>query len=316
MADKFPKFIAAAVQAAPVYLNREASIEKACSLIEQAAAEGAQFVVLPEVFIPGGPYWAWHSAFKNGLKYSVELYANSVEVPSAATERLGEVARKNRVFVVIGINEKDNKSIYNTLLFFDDEGNIIGKHRKLKPTGGEKLVWAEGDGSTHKVYDTKFGRVGGLICGEHGMALPGYTLAAMGEQVHVASWVGFATGKSFIAEICSRYHAYAFNTFVISSQSMVDQQVNQKLATDIPEGGAWTAIVAPGGEVLAGPLPAGQEGIVYAEIDLEKGVQHYFVNDSTGHYWPKQFRVLFDAEELKPLNFAGQKKTEECEVID
>ncbi|MGD8540564.1 MAG: nitrilase-related carbon-nitrogen hydrolase, partial [Candidatus Aminicenantes bacterium] len=192
MGDIFPKFKAAAVQAAPVFLDREASIDKACSLIETAGENGADLIVLPEVFVPGGPYWAWHMTLGEGMKFSAELFHNSVDVPGEGTARIGEMAKKYGSHVVIGVNERVNKSIYNTLLFFDREGTLFGKHRKLKPTGSEKLVWGEGDGSTHKVYETDIGRMGGLICGEHTMALPGYTLAAMGEQVHIASWVGFA----------------------------------------------------------------------------------------------------------------------------
>ena len=165
MGDVLPKFKAAAVQAAPVYLDREASVEKACSLIKQAAENGADLIVLPEVFIPGGPYWAWNMDMRRAIKFSAELYLNSVDVHSESTARIGEMAKKYGTYVVIGINERDNKSLYNTLLFFDRKGHLMGKHRKLKPTGAEKLVWGEGDGSTHTVYDTDIGRMGGLICG-------------------------------------------------------------------------------------------------------------------------------------------------------
>jgi aliphatic nitrilase len=220
------------------------------------------------------------------------------------------MAKKYATYVVIGINERENKSIYNTLLFFDRKGHLMGKHRKLKPTGAEKLVWGEGDGSTHTVYDTDIGRMGGLICGEHTMALPGYTLGAMGEQVHIASWVGFSFSDTTLTEICSRYHAIAYDAFVICSQSIVDDAVNRKLGLEL-KGSAYTAIIEAGtGRVMAGPLAPSEEGIVYAEIDLNDAVTHYFVHEPTGHYWPKQFRVFFDAREMKPLNFgeAPEKK--------
>ncbi len=305
MGDVLPKFKAAAVQAAPVFLDREASIEKACLLIEKAAENGADLIVLPEAFIPGGPYWAWHMNMREGLKFSVELYLNSVEVPGNSTDKIGEVVKKCGVYAAIGINERDNKTIYNTILFFDREGNIMGKHRKFKPTAAEKLVWGEGDGSTHKVYDTDIGRIGGLICGEHTMSLPGYTLAAMGEQVHIASWVGFAFADTSLTEICSRYHAVAYNAFVICSQSIVDISIKEKLGgiDAISLGGAWSSIIEAGtGRIISGPLQPDEEGIIYAEIDLNKAVYHYFLHETTGSYWPKQFRVYFDARELKPLS--------------
>jgi predicted amidohydrolase len=304
MGDIFPKFKAAAVQAAPVFLDREASIEKACSFIKTAGENGADLIVLPEVFIPGGPYWAWHMKMREGMQFSAELFHNAVDVPGAGTAKIGEMAKKYGSHVVIGVNERDNKSIYNTLLFFDREGNLYGKHRKLKPTGSEKLVWGEGDGSTHRVYETDIGRIGGLICGEHTMALPGYTLAAMGEQVHIASWVGFAFADTSLTEICSRYHAIAYNTFVVCSQSVVDESVGKRLGIDTLEpGGAWSTIIEAGtGRVMAGPLAPDKEGIIYADIDLNEATRHYFLHETTGHYWPKQFRVTFDSREMNPLN--------------
>jgi len=303
MGDRLPKLKAAAVQAAPVFLDREASVAKACRLIDEAGAHGAELVVLPEVFVPGGPYWAWHMGMRRGLAFSTELYLNSVEVPSDAVARVGDAARRNRCHVVLGVNERDNKTIYNTLLFYDRGGELLGKHRKLKATGAEKLVWGEGDGSTHRVYETDIGRIGGLICGEHTQVLPGYTLAAMGEQIHVASWVGFAFADTSLTEICSRYHAIAYNSFVVCSQSVVEPAVGERLGIDLAPGGAWTAIIEAGsGRVMAGPLAPTEEGIVYAEIDLNAAVPHYFLHETTGHYWPKQFEVRFDAREARPVH--------------
>lgn len=303
MGDRLRKFKAAAVQAAPVFLDREASVEKACALIDEAARNGAELVALPEVFIPGGPYWAWHMGMRRGLEFSSELFLNSVDVPGPVTERLGAAARAHGCHVAIGVNERDNKTLYNTLLFFEPSGSLIGKRRKMKATGAEKLVWGEGDGSTHRLYDTELGRIGGLICGEHTQALPGYTLAAMGEQIHIASWVGFAFADTSLTEICSRYHAIAYNSFVVCSQSVVDASIGKRLGIELPAGSAWSAIIEAGsGRVMAGPLAPTEEGIVYADIDLNAAVPHYFIHETTGHYWPKQFRVLFDGRELKPLN--------------
>lgn len=312
MGDSLPKFKAAAIQASPVFLDREASVEKARSLIDMAAAKGADLIVLPEVFIPGGPYWAWNMEMRRGVAFSKQLYLNSVDVPSESTARIGEMAKKHGVYVVIGINERENKSMYNTLLFFDRRGHIMGKRRKLKPTGAEKLVWGEGDGSTHKVYETDIGRIGGLICGEHTMALPGYSLGAMGEQIHIASWVGFSYADTTLTEICSRYHAIAYNTFVICSQGILADDVNKTLGLDLKVGGAWTAVIESGtGRLMAGPLGPAEEGIVTADIDLNDAVAHYFVHEPTGHYWPKQFQLHFDAREIKPLNTVADKRNDD-----
>ncbi len=308
MSDRLQTFKAAAVQAAAVFLDRDASVKKACSLIEEAGRNGAQLIALPEVFVPGGPYWAWHLPMRAGLKFSVELYQNSVEVPSDATERLGAAARKAGAYVVIGVNERAGTTIYNTLLFFDREGRLFGKHRKFKGTGSEKLVWGDGDGSTHRVYDTEVGKLGGLICGEHLMVLPGYTLAAMGEQVHIAAWVGFASSDIFDTEICSRHHALTYNTHVICSQSVVDEAVRKKLGVDtVKLGNAWSGIIEGGtGRMIAGPLAPTEEGILYGEIDLNKSVPHYFMRDATGHYRPKQFQVSFDDRASNAINFPSE----------
>ncbi len=136
------------------------------------------------------------------------------------------------------------------------------------------------------------------------MALPGYTLAAMGEQVHIASWVGFAVADISLSEVCSRYHAIAYNTYVVCSQSVVDESVGKRLGIDtLKPGGAWSSIIEAGsGRVMAGPLAPDEEGIIYADIDLNEATRHYFLHETTGHYWPKQFRVYFDPREMKPLN--------------
>lgn len=315
MSDRLSVFKAAAVQAAAVFLDREASVDKACRLIKEAGENGAKLVVLPEAFIPGGPYWAWHLPMREARKYSVELFQNSVDIPSTATARLCDAARRAGTYVVIGVNERAGKSIYNTLLYLDRHGNIIGKHRKFKPTGPEKLVWGDGDGSTHRVYDTEVGRLGGLICGEHTMALPGYTLAAMNEQVHAAAWLGFTLADISLVETCSRYHAVAYNAFVVCSQLVVDDMVLKKLGIERAQqpGQAWSAIIEGGsGRLIAGPLALDQEGIVYGEIDLNKAIPHYFVHETTGHYWPKQFRVHFDDRELKPLTLDTEVEEAPC----
>jgi len=133
------------------------------------------------------------------------------------------------------------------------------------------------------------------------MALPGFTLAAMGEQVHVASWIGFGFVNP-LSEICSRYYAIACNTFVICSQSVVDEPLIKKVGVEMETAGTWSAIIEAGtGRIMAGPLAPGEEGIVYAEIDLNQLVRQYFLHETTGHYWPKPFQVYFDARETKPL---------------
>lgn len=297
------KIIAAAVQAAPVYLNKEASVDKACRLIAQAAEKKADLIALPESFLSGYPYWIWFKTLEEGIPYAVRLFESSLQVPGPETQALGAAARQAGAYVVIGINEVDNKALYNTQLFFDREGNLIGKHRKFKATYAEKLIWADGDGSTHMVYDTDFGGLGGLICAEHAMALPGFTLASMGENVHVASWVGLGSslgpalrdGFRNLTRTASVYHALAYQSFVVNSQSLVDEYTLEVLGhpKEMEKGGGWTAIIAAGsGRILGGPLED-EEGIVSAEIDLSKAVPFYF-RDAAGQYRSQFFSVQFD----------------------
>ncbi|HMO54490.1 MAG TPA: nitrilase-related carbon-nitrogen hydrolase, partial [Tepidiformaceae bacterium] len=179
MGDQFEDFTLAAVQAAPVFLDREASIEKACSLIDTAGQLGADITVFGETWVSGYASfaaWANHPAFAGLLRRFV---LNGVEVPSPATDALCRAARRAGTDVAIGIAERDattGGSIYCTLLFIGREGRILGKHRKLKPTMYERTVWGEGDGSSLVVYERPYGKLGGLNCWENQMVLPGYAL--------------------------------------------------------------------------------------------------------------------------------------------
>jgi nitrilase len=183
--EHHPPFKVAVVQAAPVFLDCTATIEKACELIACAGREGARLIVFPEAFIPTYPDWVW--AIPPGeMQLLGELYAElltqAVTIPSDTTERLCHAARRASAYVVMGINERNVEasggSLYGTLLYIDDQGQIMGKHRKLIPTAGERLVWAQGDGSTLHVYDTPLGNLGGLICWENYMPLARYTMYA------------------------------------------------------------------------------------------------------------------------------------------
>ena len=187
-------FKIAAVQASPVFLDREATVEKACALIDTAGREDARLIVFPEAFIPAYPDWVW--VVPPGRKKLLdplyaELLANAVTIPGGSTDRLCEAARRAKAYVVIGMNELNTESsgssMYNTLLYVGPDGTVLGKHRKLVPTGGERLVWAQGDGSTLGVYETPLGTLGGLICWENYMPLARYAMYAWGTQIYVAA---------------------------------------------------------------------------------------------------------------------------------
>ena len=187
------KFKVASAQVTPIFLNRKATLEKACKIIDEAGKNGAKLVVFPEAFFPAYPEWVWsvpggNQALLDSLY--LELVNNSIAVPDESTEKLCQAARKAKLNVVMGINERNkessNASLYNSMLYIDDGGNVLGTHRKLIPTAAERTVWAQGNGSTLEVYDTSVGRLGGLICWENYMPLARSAMYSWGTQVYAA----------------------------------------------------------------------------------------------------------------------------------
>jgi nitrilase len=296
MAELSPSVNVAVVQAAPVLFDREATVEKVRVLALDAAAQGAELVLFPEAFVP---------AYPRGLSFGVVVgqrkpegrllwqryWANAVEVPGPAVEALGATARDAGVYLAVGVIERDAQfsrgTLYCTLLYFGPDGRLLGKHRKLKPTGAERLIWGEGDGSTLTVLDTPWGKVGGLICWENYMPLARMALYAQGVEVYLAptadsreSWQ--ATLRHIACE--GRCFVLGCNQYVTKSMYPSDLPTLEELA-DQPDvlcrGGS--AIISPLGDVLAGPLyDAG--GILHATLDLGEVVRSRFDFDVVGHY--------------------------------
>ena len=287
----------ACVQATPVFLDLQASLEKACTLIVEAGRNGAQLAVFPEAFLPSFPLWtaAGLGGSVADAKESAQLYgellANAVDVPGPVTEILGGVAREAGAHLVIGVHERNSDasgaSLYNTALFFDSDGTLLGKHRKLVPTMGERLVWAQGDGSTLQAFDTSLGKLGGLICWENYMPLARFALYAWGTQIYVAPTWG--SGQSWIESM--NHIAIEGGCYVISCCEVVH-------ANDIPDRyafkkplvearGEWinvgnSLITSPRG-VLAGPV-ARKEETLYADLDISQLALNKASLDTAGHY--------------------------------
>ncbi len=186
-------FQIAAVQASPVFMDREATVDKACRLIAEAANNGARLVVFPETFIPTYPDWIWYvlaGQITLNQKLYGELLDQAVSIPSATTERLCQAARDAGIYVSIGVNERNDNasggSLFNTNILIDQGGNLIGRHQKLVPTVSERTIWAYGDPSTLEVYDTEIGKMGGLICHENYMPLARYSLYGRGIELYLA----------------------------------------------------------------------------------------------------------------------------------
>jgi nitrilase len=286
--DTYPRFTVAAVQAAPVFLDREATVEKACRLIEDAGRKGAKIIGFSEGFIPGYPHWVdWAKArdrAKAAERY-LQLFKNAVQVPSRDTELLCETAMQNDCYVVIGINEKEKETmgtLYNSQLFINRNGTLLGKRRKLVPTYGERFVHAGGDGTDLPVFKTDYGVLGGLICGEHSNPLAKFTLLAKGENVHVASWPALTMRGDFIPQ----QYAFEGRLFIISASDVFTKEVKEYLGTDAEDvelGGGTSGIYGPTGEIIAKAAP-NREEILCAQIDLEEIVKAKMLIDVVGHY--------------------------------
>ena len=308
-----PRYVASAVQATPVFLNQEATLEKACRLIGEAAALDARLVVFPEAFVAGYPYWLWGDRPGDvpGLEQQAfaALWREAVDVPGPATARLGEAARAADACVVVGVNERESAygrgTLYNTLLTFGPDGQLLGRHRKLVPTYKERTVWGAGDGGTLAVHATPLGRIGGLICWENYMPLARFHQYAQGMQVHVAATVDDSPSWQHLVRTIAtegRIYVVAVGQFFARSQFPDEPFLGGFApAADVLSGGG-SLIVAPGGEVLAGPLEGG-EGILTAEIDLARVVAEKHSLDVAGHYArPDVFRLTVDEVPAVPYH--------------
>lgn len=301
----------AVAQLAPVLLDRDATVAKACEAISRAGEEGAELVVLPETFVPGYPYWLIFLDPTETGAFQRRLFQESVEVPGPATGMLSAAAREAGCSVCVGINERDGGTLYNTILFLDRSGRILGRHRKLVPTNHERMVWGRGDGRDLRVFETPLGVLGGIICYEHGNALFRYALQARREEIHVAVWPGGMPSLHGIVDAAVRSYAFEGSCFVLSATSVVTPEVLEALGTGgslgkLKPGGGYSAIVAPRGTYLAGPAEAGEETILYATLDPERIVDAKIVLDSAGHYArPDVVRLQILGEGAGPFEGVG-----------
>lgn len=295
---EFKKFKAAAVQTSPVFLNVEKTIEKAVSFVKEATSNGANLVAFPEVFVAGYPYWNWIMTPVQGSKWYEQLYKASVKVDDAEMQPLYKAAKAYNCHIVIGINERGDSygEIYNTNLIIDNNGKLIGKHRKLVPTWAEKLTWTSGDGSSLKVYNTGIGPIGTLACGENTNTLARFTLLSQGELIHIANYISLPVAPpdynmAEAIKIRAAAHSFEGKLFTIVSCSTISKEIMETLKPDVPnveelltrKNSAFSGIIGPNGAVVGEPL-IDDEGIVYADIDLEKCIQPKQMHDILGHY--------------------------------
>ena len=297
---------AAAVQIAPDLSGREKTMERVLNAIDEAASKGAEFIVFPETFIPYYPYFSFVLPPVQQGKPHLELYQEAVVVPSAETKALANAARKANAVIVMGINERDHGSLYNTQLVFDASGEIVLKRRKITPTYHERMVWGQGDGSGLQVVETKVGRVGALACWEHYNPLARYALMAQHEEIHAAHFPGSLVGPIFgeQIEVSMRHHALEAACFVVNATGWLTEEQIQSIHPDpsLQKGlrdGCMTCIISPEGRHVVDPITEG-EGILIADLDMKLITKRKRMMDSVGHYArPELLHLVHDQRQTQ-----------------
>jgi aliphatic nitrilase len=283
----------AAVQAAPVFLDKKATTEKVVQLILEASRQNTDIIGFPETFIPGYPGWVELLPLSTPPAPSLfsRLFSQSVEVPGPETEAISAACKEANIYAVVGINERKPNTtgtLWNTQLFFGRDGTLLHKHQKLVPTKGERLIHAPGQTGSKSSILTDFGSISALICGENGNPLAHYSIGLDYPVVHVASWPSHFCPGGDVRDASLLYTkalASSLGCFVINSVAIVDDlaieaygltpENKEFLQTEQKKRGA--TIVGPGGVVLAGEPPNLTDEIVYAEVDVEELVRFKYV---------------------------------------
>lgn len=307
----------AIVQVSPAYLDRDRTLQRAVECVEEAAAAGAQLVVFPEAWVPGYPAWVWRlrpgGDWDISERLHVRLLDQAVDLARGDLQVLYDAARRHAVTVLCGIHERDSGSggatLYNSYLVIGPDGVLLNRHRKLMPTNPERMVWGFGDGSGLNVVDTPCGRVGTLICWESYMPLARYALYAQGIELYVAPT--YDSGDEWIGSL--RHIAREAGCWVVGSGNLLRgsdlQSAHQDLADLYTDGDEWvnpgdSVVIAPGGEIVAGPLHR-EQGILYVELDLAKIGSARRTLDVVGHYArPDVFRLNVNRQPQQPVDFS------------
>ncbi len=281
---------AAAVQISPDLESLNGTLKKVLKTIDEAAEQGVELIVFPETFLPYYPYFSFIEPPVKQGKAHLKLYKNAVEVPSDTTVAVGNKAKEHCMVVVLGINERDHGSLYNTQLIFNELGELVLKRRKITPTYHERMIWGQGDASGLKVVETGKGRIGALACWEHYNPLARYSLMTQHEQVHCAQFPGSLVGPIFgeQMDVTIRHHALESGCFVVNSTGWLTEEQIQSITSDEQmqkalRDGCNTAIISPEGKHLAPPLTEG-EGLVIADLDFDLIDKRKRMMDSVGHY--------------------------------
>lgn len=280
----------AAAQIRPVLFSLEGSLERVLAAMGEAAAAGVELIVFPETFLPYYPYFSFvEPAVLMGRSHLL-LYEQAVEVPGPAIDAIAAASRQHGMHVLLGINERDGGSLYNTQLLIDAAGEVVLRRRKITPTYHERMVWGQGDGAGLQVVPTSLGRIGALACWEHYNPLARFALMTQGEEIHCAQFPGSLVGQIFAEQtaVTMRHHALEAGCFVVCATAWLDPADYATITADTSlhkafQGGCHTAVISPEGRYLAGPLPEG-EGLAIAELDRSLITKRKRMMDSVGHY--------------------------------
>jgi len=306
----------AIVQESPAFLDRNATIKKAVGLVEKAASKGAELIVFPEAFIPGYPAWIWRLRPGGDFALSETIHArlldNAINLKTNVLAPLLQAAKKHKVTIVCGLDERDGElsqaTLYNTVVVIGPDGQVLNRHRKLMPTNPERMVWGFGDATGLKVVDTPCGRVGTLICWENFMPLARYALYAQGIEIYIAPT--YDSGDGWIGtmqHIAREAKCWVVGSGTAMKVSDIPEDFPDK-ATLYPDPQAWvnggdSVVVAPGGEIVAGPM-RNQQGILYADIDSQRTGIAKRALDITGHYArPDIFQLHVNTQPQTPVTF-------------
>lgn len=300
---------AAAVQLSPVLDSESGTVERVLGAIADAAREHVQLIVFPETVVPYYPYFSYITpAVAMGPEH-LRLYERAAEVPGPVTAAVGAAARQHGMVVVLGVNERDHGSLFNTQLVFDADGTLVLKRRKITPTYHERMVWGQGDGSGLRIAQTSVGRVGALACWEHYNPLARYALMAQHEQIHCSQFPGALVGPIFAEqmEITMRHHALESGCFVVNATGWLEEEQIAAITAEpslqkAMRGGCYTAIISPEGKHLCEPLRAGA-GMIVADLDMALITKRKRMMDSVGHYArPELLSLVLHADATSPMH--------------
>lgn len=304
------------MQAAPEFLNLNKGVDKAISLIEEAASAGAKLIAFPEVWLPGYPWWIWLDSPAWGMQFVQRHFDNSLVIGDTHWQKICNAAAKNQIFIVLGFCERQGSSLYIAQAIIDDKGQTVATRRKLKPTHAERTVYGEGDGSHLAVHETDLGRMGALSCAEHLQPLSKYAMYAQHEQVHVAAWPSFSIYRGAAFQLSAQANLAASQVYALEggcyvlapcaivSKEMIDMLVDTPAKQQLLlEGGGFSQIFGPDAKPLCNPLSETEEGIIYADIDLGAISVAKAAYDPVGHYSrPDVVRLLVNRTPAAPVH--------------